>query len=234
MFELVEDSSPIIPVPTFINRHIILDLVEMVEKDDRECALLILVSLPYLLDFLIAVDFLGCDNLKTVLEKKVRDKICDSNWREVFNYIKHIPGLANTIKHSMEPICTKLLKLSGMDSCPLTMEELENPYQQDYVQLNFIKHIPDLDNIIKHSIKPFCTKLVGNDSLYMEEPYQQFTPDLIKLMLKDDSLGNYFKFWILKNWFFENIEERELQMLKIEEEMEEEFDAMWKICFERQ
>ena len=126
--ELVEDSGPI-PISTFITRQIMLDLVEMVEKDDRECAHLILVSLPYLLDFLIAVDFLGCENLKTVLEKKVKDKISDSNWRDVLNYIKHIPGLVNTFKHCMKFICTKMVEMAGNS---LYMD----PYQQKYAQFS--------------------------------------------------------------------------------------------------
>jgi len=126
--ELVEDSGPI-PISTFITRQIMLDLVEMVEKDDRECAHLILVSLPYLLDFLIAVDFLGCENLKTVLEKKVKDKISDSNWRDVLNYIKHIPGLVNTFKHCIKFICTKMVEMAGNS---LSMD----PYQQNYAQFS--------------------------------------------------------------------------------------------------
>ena len=151
-----------------------LDLVEIVEKADWECAHLILVSLSYLLDFLIAVDFLGFENLKAGLEMKVKDKISDANWRYVLNYIKHIPGLANTIKHSMKPICSKLVKLD-----------------------------------------------VGKDSLSMEDPYKQeytqFTPDLFKLMLKNDCLGDCLKFRILRNWFFENSEAKGemIELLKI-------------------
>ena len=71
MVELVEDTASPIPIPAFISRQIMLDLVEMVEKGDWECAHLILVSLSYLLDFLIAVDFLGCDRIKGVVEDKV-------------------------------------------------------------------------------------------------------------------------------------------------------------------
>jgi len=151
-----------------------LDLVEMLEKADWECAHLILVSLSYLLDFLIAVDFLGCESLKAGLEKKVKDKISDSNRRDVLNYIKHIPGLDNTIKHSMTPICSKLVKLD-VGKARLSMED---PYMQEYAQ---------------------------------------FTPDLFKLMLKNDCLGNCLKFRILRNWFFENSEAKGemIELLKI-------------------
>ena len=96
--ELVEDTASPIPIPAFIPRQIMLDLVEMVEKGDWECAHLILVSLSYLLDFLIAVDFLGCDRLKGVVEDKVKDKLSDNNWVDVLNYTKNILGLDTTVK----------------------------------------------------------------------------------------------------------------------------------------
>eukprot|EP00092_Neocalanus_flemingeri_P089405 GFUD01113145.1.p1 GENE.GFUD01113145.1~~GFUD01113145.1.p1 ORF type:complete len:244 (-),score=83.04 GFUD01113145.1:52-753(-) len=163
MVELVEDTNPI-PIPAFISRQIMLDLVEMVEKDDSECAHLILVSIDYLLDFLIAVDFLGCEGVKSVLEEKVKDKITESNWKKVFNYTKNILGLVNTTKNSMTPICTRLVELTkGKNS--LSMERFN-------CQLGF----------------------------------EQYTPSMLKLVLKNDCLGGCLKFDILKNWFIENSE----------------------------
>ena len=45
----------------------------MVEKGDTvECAHLVLVSLSYLLDFLIAMDFLGCTQIKETVEKRIK------------------------------------------------------------------------------------------------------------------------------------------------------------------
>ena len=55
----------------------------------------VLVSLSYLLDFLIAVDFLGCDKLKSSVE---------NNWREVLSYTKDIMVLENTTKAALEHI----------------------------------------------------------------------------------------------------------------------------------
>eukprot|EP00092_Neocalanus_flemingeri_P096335 GFUD01122628.1.p1 GENE.GFUD01122628.1~~GFUD01122628.1.p1 ORF type:complete len:296 (+),score=87.37 GFUD01122628.1:60-947(+) len=176
MVELVEDTNPI-PIPTFISRQIMLDLVEMVEKDDSECAHLILVSLEYLLDFLIAVDFLGCEGVKAVLEEKIKDKITESNWKNVFNYTKNILGLVNTTKNSMTPICTRLVELSkGKNSLPMAMERFN-------CQLG----------------------------------YMQCPPSMLKLVLKNDCLGDCLKFDILKNWFLENSETKGeiLSMLKI-------------------
>ena len=46
----------------------------------------VLVSLSYLLDFLIAVDFLGCEEIKSSLEEKIKEKIDENNWVEVFKY----------------------------------------------------------------------------------------------------------------------------------------------------
>ena len=121
-----KDDGPI-PIPPFITKQIILDLVEMVEKGDMECAHLgktnhfmgkvfrdiflrqasnvsVLVSLSYLLDFLIAVDFLCCDKLKASVEEKIKEKIDETNWREVLAYTKDIIGLDNTTRAALEPI----------------------------------------------------------------------------------------------------------------------------------
>ena len=64
----------------------------------------VLVSLSYLLDFLIAVDFLCCDRLKASIEEKIREKIDENNWRDVLIYTKDIIGLENTTKAALEPI----------------------------------------------------------------------------------------------------------------------------------
>ena len=128
--------SPI-QIPSFITKQIILDIVEMVEKGDIECAHLgiiflsylrnicillsilsfilrilyfskmhisVLVSLSYLMDFLIAVDFLCCDKLKAGVEEKIKEKIDETNWREVLAYTKDIIGLENTTKAALETI----------------------------------------------------------------------------------------------------------------------------------
>jgi len=108
MAELVDDDASPIPIPEFISRQIMLDLVEMVEIGDWECAHLILVSLSYLLDFLIALDFLGCDKLKTVVEEKVKEKLDDSNCRDVLHYTKDILGLDNTVRNVIEYMCDRV------------------------------------------------------------------------------------------------------------------------------
>jgi len=130
----------------------------MVEKGDWECADLILVSLSYLLDFLIAVDFLGCDKLKAVIEEKVKDKLNDSNWIDVLHYTENILGLDSTVKHTLEFICKRLKEMGG-----------------DMV------------------------------SLFQEE-YEQFTPGLIKMMMKSENLGSSVKFCILRNWICKNLD----------------------------
>jgi len=135
-----------------------LDLVEMVEKGDWECAHLILVSLSYLLDFLIAVDFLGCERMKAVIEEKVKEKLNDSNWKDVLDYTKNILGLDNTVKQTMDFICTRLVEIAG-----------------------------EKDNLSTES-DPF------------QEEYEQFTPDLVKIMMKSECLGGSLKFCILKKW----------------------------------
>jgi len=167
MVELVEDATSPIPIPAFISRQIMLDLVEMVEKGDWECAHLILVSLSYLLDFLIAVDFLGCDKLKCVIEEKVKGKLSDSNWIDVLNYTKNILGLDKTVKDTIGYLCKRLREITG-----------------------------------------------AKDSLYLQsDPYQneyeQFSPDLMKILMKSDGLGSCFKFCILRKWNYKNSDEQD-------------------------
>jgi len=129
LVELVEDPGPI-PVPSFITRQIMLDLVEMVERGDWECAHLVLVSLSYLLDFLIAVDFLGCETIKHQVEEKIKEKLCDSNWRDVFHYTQHIIGLDATTRHALEFLLSRISLLSKDGELELDCD----PYRAEYTQ----------------------------------------------------------------------------------------------------
>ena len=99
-----KDYSPI-TIPSFITEQIILDLVEMVEKGDMECFTLLNTSLSYLLQFLVAVDFLCCDKLKAGVEERIKYRISKDNWswREVLTFTKDIMGLDNTTKAALEP-----------------------------------------------------------------------------------------------------------------------------------
>ena len=99
----------------------------MVEKGDLECAHLgenievkskccnvicfsVLVSLSYSLDFLIAVNFLGCDKLKS-------------------SYTKDIMVLENTTKTALEHIMKDLVKLYNDIELD---KDGEDPYILDY------------------------------------------------------------------------------------------------------
>ena len=121
--------SPI-PVPEFISRQIVLDWVEIVEKEDADCAHLVLVSLSYLLDFLIAVDFLGCDAIKSSVEEKIKEKIDESNWVEVFKYTKGIMGLETTTKHALEHLMAKIVKFYIEAD---QLKTVEDPFTAEYV-----------------------------------------------------------------------------------------------------
>lgn len=136
MLEYVNEEDPgPIPMPEFISRQILLDWVEMVEKGDTECAHLVLVSLSYLLDFLIAVDFLGCDQIKLSVEQKIRDKIDDSNWFEVFKYTRGIMGLETTTKDALQQLMAKIVKFYS--ECEMVKSvQLEDPFAVEYVGLD--------------------------------------------------------------------------------------------------
>ena len=64
----------------------------------------VLVCLSYLLDFLKAVDFLGCEAIKSSLDEKIKEKINENNWVEVFKSTKGIMGLQKTTKHALEQL----------------------------------------------------------------------------------------------------------------------------------
>ena len=109
MVASTDDTENPIPVPNFISRQIVLDLVEIIERGDTgHCAHLVLVSLSYLLDFLIAVDFLGFTEVKDTVEERVKRHINDATWKEIFHYTKDIIGLFNTTCHTIEYVCKRL------------------------------------------------------------------------------------------------------------------------------
>ena len=98
----------------------------------------VLASLSYLLDFLIAVDFLGCDELKPSVEDKIKEKIDETNWREVLSYTKDIMGLENTTKAALEHIMKDQVKLYNDIELD---KDGEDPYILDYCGMspNMIK-----------------------------------------------------------------------------------------------
>ena len=62
------------------------------------------MSLSYLLDFLVALDFLCCDKLKAGVEERIKERIDENNWMEVLTFTKDIMGLDNTTGAALEPI----------------------------------------------------------------------------------------------------------------------------------
>ena len=62
------------------------------------------MSLSYLLDFLVALDFLCCDKLKAGVEERIKERIDENNWMEVLTFTKDIMGLDNTTRAALEPI----------------------------------------------------------------------------------------------------------------------------------
>ena len=58
------------------------------------------------------MDFLGCEQLKAVIEQKVKDKLSDSNWKDVLNYTKNLLSL-DMVKQTMVFICSRLVEIAG-------------------------------------------------------------------------------------------------------------------------
>ena len=53
------------------------------------------------------MDFLCCDKLKSGVEEKIKEKIDETNWREVLAYSERIIGLGNTTKAALEKTIIK-------------------------------------------------------------------------------------------------------------------------------
>ena len=81
------------------------------------------------------MDFLGCEQLKAVIEQKVKDKLSDSNWKDVLNYTKNLLSL-DMVKQTMVFICSRLVEIAG-EKDSLSIES--DPFQEEYCQFT-----PDL------------------------------------------------------------------------------------------
>jgi len=184
--QVVSDQGPI-PVPEFISRQIMLDLVEIVEKGNKECAHLVLVSLSYLLDFLIAMDFLGCLGVQSAIEDIIQHQITESNWREVFHYTKDIPGTYNTACHTLEFVCKRL-----RDGIP----RKEKPKE---------KATAGIKEKEKEKTTVYCNQtalMEGKEEGWdpYEEDYINLPAQYFKVFMTTTNLVNSFKFFLLKKW----------------------------------
>ena len=65
----------------------------------------VLASLSYLLQFLVAVDFLCCDKLKAGVEERIKERIEENNnFMEVLTVTKDYIGLHDTTRTALEPL----------------------------------------------------------------------------------------------------------------------------------
>jgi len=196
MVASTDDTENPIPVPNFISRQIVLDLVEIIERGDTgQCAHLVLVSLSYLLDFLIAVDFLGFTEVKDTVEERVKMHINDATWKEIFHYTKDIIGLFNTTCHTIEYVCKRLqegdtLKTTAGDK-PTGGAAAEQ----------------GSNNLLSNQIAIMEQKPEARDPY--EESYLDFPAVFFKVMLRSKHLLPSFKLHLLKQWVGRHPERKE-------------------------
>ena len=111
LMSLTDPDQEEIPLPNFISRQIVLDLIEIVETDDtKECSHLVLSSIYYLLDFLVTLDFLGCSEVKMAVEELVRQRINDTNWKMIFDFAKDAIGLQTTAEDAIKYFSSRLVQ----------------------------------------------------------------------------------------------------------------------------
>jgi len=193
MVASTDDIENPIPVPNFISRQIVLDLVEIIERGDTgQCAHLVLVSLSYLLDFLIAVDFLGFTEVKDTVEERVKMHINDASWKEIFHYTKDIIGLFNTTCHTIEYVC-KRLQEGETSKTPAAGEKA--PSEQGS------------SNLLSNQIAIMEQKPEARDPY--EESYLDFPAVFFKVMLRSKHLLPSFKLHLLKQWVGRHPERKE-------------------------
>jgi len=193
MVASTDDTENPIPVPNFISRQIVLDLVEIIERGDTgQCAHLVLVSLSYLLDFLIAVDFLGFTEVKDTVEERVKMHINDASWKEIFHYTKDIIGLFNTTCHTIEYVCKRLQE--GDTSKTLAAGEKATTEHGS-------------SNLLSNQIAIMEQKPEARDPY--EESYLDFPAVFFKVMLRSKHLLPSFKLHLLKQWVGRHPERKE-------------------------
>jgi len=175
MVASTDDTDSPIPVPNFISRQIVLDLV----------------SLSYLLDFLIAVDFLGFTEVKDTVEGRVKMHINDTTWKEIFHYTKDIIGLFNTTCHSIEYVCKRLQE----GDTSKTGEKSTPPEQGGST------------NLLSNQIAIMEQKPEARDPY--QENYLDFPAVFFKVMLRSKHLLPSFKLHLLKQWVGRHPERKE-------------------------
>jgi len=200
MVASTDDTESPIPVPNFISRQIVLDLVEIIERGDTgQCAHLVLVSLSYLLDFLIAVDFLGFTEVKDTVEERVKMHINDTTWKEIFHYTKDIIGLFNTTCHTIEYVCKRLQegdtsKTGAGEKATIGAPPPPPPEQGS-------------TNLLSNQIAIMEQRPEARDPY--QENYLDFPAAFFKVMLRSKHLLPSFKLHLLKQWVGRHPERKE-------------------------
>ena len=100
---------------------------------------LVLVSLSYLLDFVKAVDFLDSPKIKAGLEDKIKKKINDNTWKEVFTATKDIIGLQKVTDLALGHLMKNIHSFFKEETKDLDLTEAEavsDPYVDDYNHLS--------------------------------------------------------------------------------------------------
>ena len=66
------------------------------------------------------------------MEEKIKEKIDDFNWMEVFEYTKGIMGLERTTKHALEHLMAKIVKFYSESD---QVKAVDDPFAPEYVGL---------------------------------------------------------------------------------------------------
>ena len=132
----VESNNPTKP-PEFITKLILLDFIEILEKEDYECAHLVLYSHYYLIDFLKAADFLVDENMLNGAEERVKERINGENWKEFFDLTVNSFGLRNITNEALKYV-----------------KENEDPFLDDYekmshTSLNLLLGMPSKKKLLR-------------------------------------------------------------------------------------
>ena len=160
------------------------------------------------------------------MEEKIKEKIDDFNWMEVFEYTKGIMGLERTTKHALEHLMAKIVKFYSESD---QVKAVDDPFAPDYVGLApaMIKLLLKSDKSVTETVK---FNVINQWVLYHGFPFDQLAVFDLLRQIKFKDLGDCTIKMITKEVTSWNISEEQLSIFTdMVEQAKKERDAETEI-----
>ena len=156
------------------------------------------------------------------MEEKIKEKIDDFNWMEVFEYTKGIMGLERTTKHALEHLMAKIVKFYSESD---QVKAVDDPFAPEYVGLApaMIKLLLKSDKSVTETVK---FNVINQWVLYHGFPFDQLAVFDLLRQIKFKDLGDCTIKMITKEVSSWNISEEQLSIFTdMVEQAKKERDA---------